>query len=293
MVETAAPLSGARVITSPSVHVADARGRRVRAAVAMIAPAVLGIVVIVSLLAPVLPLVPPAQQDLPSALQGMSGAHWLGTDQYGRDLLSRLIWGTRTSALAALTAAGVAGAVGVPLGLVAGYRKGWLDWLLGRLSDTVLTVPALVMLITLQAALQTSIWGEMVVLGLLFAPRVQRVVRTASAVVCSAPYVVAARLSGCRHRRVLLRYVMPNVKEQIVVQLSYLLGLAFVIETGISFLDIGVQAPDSSLGTLLAGGSPMMSVEPRLILVPAVVLTIVILCCNTVGDLLNREAADA
>jgi peptide/nickel transport system permease protein len=239
---------------------------------------------VLSVLAPLLPLQSPNAQDPAVSFGGFSADHWLGADQYGRDLLSRLVWGTRTSLAAALTAITVATVIGLPLGLLAGYRKDWSDLLLGRLADTVLTVPPLVMLITVQAALKTGIYGQMVVLGILFAPRVLRVVRSATVTVVEAPYVAAGRLSGCSHTRILWRYVLPNVREQVIVQVSYLLSIALVVETGISFLGIGVQPPGSSLGTLLTGGIAMLTARASVILIPAVVTVLLILSFNVLGD---------
>lgn len=259
---------------------------------ALIVIGFVGLALLFSILAPLLPLQDPNTQDLTSVLAGPSGDHWLGADQLGRDLLSRLVWGTRTSLFAAMTAIAVAAVVGIPLGLIAGYRKGWIDWFLGRFADVVLTVPALVMLITVQSSLKTGIYGQMVVLGILFAPRILRVVRSATDSVVAAPYMAAGRLSGCSHTRILWRYVMPNVREQVLVQISYLLGLALVVETGISFLGIGVQQPDSSLGTLLTGGTAMLASKPMVVLVPAAVLILLILALNMLGDLAVKGKSD-
>jgi peptide/nickel transport system permease protein len=279
----------ADVITSaaPLARRRRLEGRRLRLVRGPVAWTMLAVVLscaTLALLAPLLPLADPGEQDITASLGGFSGEHWLGTDQYGRDLLSRLIWGTRTSLVAAVIAVGVAAAVGIPLGLVAGYTKGWADWLLGRLADMTLTVPALVMLITVQAALQTGLNGQMVVLGLLFAPRVLRVVRSATVTVVEAPFVVAGRLAGCSHARILRKYILPNVREQVIVQVSYLLSIALVVETGISFLGIGVQAPDASLGSLLDGGIAMLVSRPEVILIPAGVTVLLILAFNILGD---------
>lgn len=267
--------------------VAAKRRRRVLPVRGPLAKAMLLLIlfwVIVSALAPVLPLAPPNTQSLSASLSGFTADHWLGTDQFGRDLLSRLVWGTRTSLSAAFTAVAVATAIGMPLGLLAGYRKDWSDLLLGRLADTVLTVPPLVMLITVQAALDTGIYGQMLVLGVVFAPRMLRVVRSATVTVVESPFVHAGRLSGCSHVRLLWRYVLPNVREQVIVQVSYLLSIALVVEAGLSFLGIGVESPGASLGTLVTGGIAMLAAAPAVILIPAAVTVLLILAFNILGD---------
>ncbi|TDB83599.1 ABC transporter permease, partial [Actinomadura sp. KC216] len=254
--------------------------------------AALGFVVLcllVTVLVPFLPVADPARQDVGRTLADISGDHWLGTDQLGRDLFSRLLWGVHTSMLAALTAIGVAAAIGVPTGLLAGYRGGWIDGITGRIADVVLTVPALILLLTVQAALRTGITGQMVTLGVIFAPRIYRVVRAETMRLAVSPFVTAGRMSGCSHTRIVWRYLLPGVRDQVAVQISYLLGLALVVEAGISFLGVGVQPPGASLGTLLTGASAMLASEPRVVLVPAVVITVLILCLNLLGDVEDRE----
>ncbi|MFI0370759.1 ABC transporter permease [Actinomadura sp. 1N219] len=254
--------------------------------------AALGFVVLcllVTVLVPFLPVADPSRQDVGRTLADMSGDHWLGTDQLGRDLFSRLLWGVHTSMLAALTALGVAAAVGVPTGLLAGYRGGWIDGITGRIADVVLTVPALILLLTVQAALRTGIQGQMVTLGVIFAPRIYRVVRAETMRLAVSPFVTAGRMSGCSHTRIVWRYLLPGVRDQVAVQISYLLGLALVVEAGISFLGVGVQPPGASLGTLLTGASAMLASEPRVVLVPAVVITLLILCLNLLGDVEDKE----
>jgi len=245
--------------------------------------------VVVTVLIPFLPVQDPDAQELTNTLGPLSADHWLGTDDLGRDLFSRLMWAVHTSLLAALTAVAVAVLIGLPLGLLAGYVGGWADAVLSRLADVVLTVPALILLLAAQTALDTGIQGQMVVLGVIFAPRILRVVRTQTLQVAAAPFVSAGRMSGCSHTRIVGRYLLPGVRAQLAVQASYLLGLSLVVEAGISFLGIGVRPPGSSLGTLLIGASSMLSTEPRVVLIPAVVLTLLILSLNVLGDQLTEE----
>lgn len=262
------------------------RPRRVGAWLAL---AYVVIAVAITVLVPFLPLTDPDAQELTNTLGPISGEHWLGTDDLGRDLFSRLLWAVHTSLIAALTAVAVAVAIGLPLGLLAGYVGGWTDMALARLADITLTVPALILLLAAQTALDTGIQGQMVVLGVIFAPRILRVVRTETLQVTTAPFVAAGRMSGCSHRRIIGRYLLPGVRAQLAVQTSYLLGLSLVVEAGISFLGIGVRPPGSSLGTLLIGASSLLSTEPRVVLIPAAVLTLLILSLNVLGDQLTQE----
>lgn len=244
--------------------------------------------VVITVVAPVLPIAAPNQQDLTNTLGPMTSSTWLGTDELGRDLFSRLMWGIHTSFLAGFTAVATALVIGLPLGLLAGYLGGWLDQVLSRFADVVLTVPALILLLAAQTALDTGIQGQMVVLGLILAPRIMRVVRVETLRLARSPFVTAGRMSGSSHARVLARYVLPGVRPQLAVQVSYLLGLALVVEAGISFLGIGVRPPDASLGTLLVGASALLSNEPRVVLIPAGVLTLTILSLNLLGDSLTQ-----
>ncbi|WP_122816092.1 ABC transporter permease [Nocardioides pantholopis] len=277
--------------TLPSVQPVGRTRSRVgrRPLVVVVAGSYVALAVLVTVLVPFLPIHGPNEQDLANTLAPITGSHWLGTDDLGRDLLSRLLWGVHTSFLAGLTAVGVAMLVGLPLGLLAGYLGGWVDQVLSRLADVVLAVPALILLLAAQTALDTGIQGQMAVLGGIFAPRVLRVVRAETMRLSRAPFVLAGRMSGCSHSRILGRYLMPGVRAQLVVQLSYLLGLAMVIEAGISFLGVGVKPPEASLGTLLIGASGLLSSEPRVVLVPAAVLTLLILSLNLFGDSLTEE----
>lgn len=282
---------------TPRADVASPRRSRIRAL--PLGPGswvALGFVLLcaaVSLLLPLLPPTDPTAQDTSAILATPSAEHWIGTDQLGRDLFSRLLWGLRTSMSAAFTAVAVATAIGVPLGLAAGYHRGWFDALTARTADTLLTVPALILLLTVQTALQTGIQGQMVALGVIFAPRIYRIVRTETIGLAHKPFMIAGRMSGCSTLRIALRYLLPGVRAQAVVQVSYLLGLALVIEAGISFLGVGVRPPDSSLGTLLTDAGTMLATAPRVVLVPAAVLTALILSLNLLGDTATKETQHA
>lgn len=238
----------------------------------------------VAVLAPWLPLQDPDAQDILHTLSGPSGSHLLGTDDVGRDVLARLIAGLNTSLGAAAVATLVASVLGVTAGLIGGYLGGWVDVVLSRISEVLLSVPALVLLLAVQSALHAGIHVTMAVLGALLTPQVYRVIRGSTIAIAKSTYVSAGRMSGCSHGRVITRYILPNIREQVAVQVSFQFGYALLVEAGISLIGIGVQPPAASLGTLLATAGTYMEMHPLLVLAPGVVLTILILAFNTLGD---------
>lgn len=250
---------------------------------------VLGLLVIVMILLPVLPLADPGAQSLADALKGPSSAHLLGTDDLGRDELSRLLFGARTTFAAALLAVGIAGVVGLPLGLMAGYFRGKADAVLSRIADAVMAVPPLILLLAAIAALGQGITKSMIILGLILSPRLFRVVRATTIGLSTAEFIEVGRMSGCSTLRILTRYVMPNIRPQVVVQLSILLGYAVLTEASISFLGLGVEAPAPSLGVLLKTSIEYLSSAPLLTLAPGVLITGFILACNLIGDAYTSE----
>ncbi len=285
------PAVGPDMPPEPPVGDPPPRRRRLKLSAGVIASGIfVAIAILITITVPILPLKDPNAQDLMNSLGPMSGSSWLGTDDLGRDLFSRLMWGIHTSMIAALIAVVVAVVLGLPTGLIAGFTGGWLDQILSRFSDVILTVPALILLLAAQTALNTGIRGQMIVLGLIFAPRIMRVVRAETVRLAASPFVTAGAMSGCSNSRLIFRYLLPGVRPQLAVQTSYLLGLSLVVEAGISFLGIGVKPPESSLGSLLIGASGLLSTEPRVILIPALVLTLLILALNVLGDALTKEA---
>ncbi|MBS1677742.1 MAG: ABC transporter permease [Actinobacteria bacterium] len=247
------------------------------------------IVFLIVLVAPILPIQDPNHQNLGSSLQGASAGHPLGTDQLGRDSLARLIWGTRTTILSSLLAVVIAVAIGLPTGIVAAYRRGVGDFVLGRMADLLLALPGLVLLLAAQATLAGGVYLSMAIFGVLLAPQLFRVIRSATLATVRAPYVQAGRLSGASHTRIVWRYIVPNVAEQLAVQVSFLFGFALLVETGLSFLGLGVQPPDPSLGTLVAEGTTLMGSNPMTLIVPGTLVTLLIASTNLVGDTLAEN----
>ncbi|MDI9894434.1 ABC transporter permease [Rhodococcus sp. IEGM 1381] len=231
----------------------------------------------------------PNAQSLRDSLQGPSLDHLLGTDNLGRDAAARLLEGTRTTTLAALTAVGVAIVIGLPLGLLSGYVRGGVDAVLARVADAVMAVPPLILLLAAIAALGTGVTKAMVILGVILAPRLFRVARGATIGLGNSGFLEVARMSGCSTPRILWRYVLPNVRSQVVVQICLLFSFGVLTEAGISFLGLGVQPPSASLGVLLRTSIEYLRDAPLLVIAPGVVITALILVCNLIGDRYTRS----
>lgn len=236
------------------------------------------------LAAPLLPLQDPARQFLGGALASPSPDHWLGTDELGRDSFARLVQGARTTFAAAATAVTITMLIGLPLGLIAGYFRRWIDAVLSRVADAVMAVPPLILLLAAIAAIGPGITKSMIVLGVVLAPRLFRVVRGSTIALTGSGFLEVGRMSGCPARRMLVRYILPNIRAQVIVQFSLLFGYAVLTEAGISFLGLGVQAPEASLGVLLKNSIEFLEVAPLLTIAPGVVITGLILACNLLGD---------
>ncbi|GAA5068037.1 ABC-type dipeptide/oligopeptide/nickel transport system permease subunit [Thermocatellispora tengchongensis] len=257
----------------------------------VLALAVLGALALVALLAPVIAPHDPVDQDLLHRLEGPSAAHWLGTDESGRDVLSRLLYGTRVSLGASLLAVAVAAGLGVPLGLLAGYLGGALDLALSRVADAVLSIPGLVLAIAIATALGPSLTNAMLAVGVVYAPGFYRVVRGSTITVRGQTYVHAAIVTGCSTWRIIGRHVLPNVGTPIIVKVFLTFGYAILAEAGLSFLGLGVQPPLASWGSMLKRAVRYLEQAPALVILPGLVILIAVLAFNTVGDGLRDALA--
>jgi len=258
------------------------RFRRQR--LAMIALAFLVVLSVVAALAPVLSPYDPAATDVPRQFTPPGGAFLMGSDDLGRDAFSRLLYGTRISLVAPLIALAVAIGLGVPFGMLAGYVGGWIDWLISRIADTFMSLPAIILAIALVAALGPSTVNAMVALGIVYAPRLLRVVRGAVLVVREETYIEAARSVGLSGPRIMGVHVLPNIVPPIIVQLSLMFGFAVLAEASLSFLGVGVQPPDASWGVLLRRGFVNLYEAPWLIVPPGIAIMLVVLSVQLIGD---------
>lgn len=252
---------------------------------------VLAGLLLAALLAPVLGLDNPLGQNLNDTKAGPSLAHLLGTDYYGRDVLSRLIWGGRSAYLGVLISLAVALVLGVPWGLAAGYWPRWTGAVLMRLADTLLAFPALVLAVVITGVLGPNLYTSMTSVGVVFAPVIARLTRVGVLEVREREFVLAARLSGCSKRVIMLRHVIPAALGPVVVQATIFAGLAFIIEGGLSFLGLGVQPPAPSWGGDLALAYQYILSSPGQVIAPGVLIAVVVLCVYRVGDALRAKLA--
>lgn len=258
-----------------------------KAATRSLAFAILGFFILVSLLAPVLPIADAYQMNMTQRFAPASFPELFGNDEYGRSVLSRLIWGTRTSLAIAMSSALIACVIGTALGIVAAYLRGFADMVIMRGADVLLCLPALLL-----AMLFVTIYGPgaaalVPILALVFVPNFIRVAYSAVLTIRSLEYVEAARALGASRTRIMLRTILPNVSAPVLVQLSLSTAAAVVLESGLSFLGLGVVPPDPSLGMMIGAARSSMMHAPMLLVWPCVVLTLLILTLNGVCDALR------
>ncbi len=261
------------------------RFRRQRGAVAALAFIV--IVVVCAVFAPWVAPKDPIDQDLSASLAGPSSEYWLGADRLGRDTLSRLIFGARFSLLAAVQAVLVATVLGVPIGIVAGLARGWVDAIASTIADAVLSIPAIVLALAIIGVLKPNLTNAMIAIGIVYAPRLFRVVRSAAISVREETYIEAARAGGVGTLTIARTHVLPNVASPLVVQVSLALGFAVLAEAGVSFLGLGVQPPDASWGVMLGQSTAELEDHPILVLAPGIAIMLAVLSFNVLGDGLN------
>lgn len=272
--------------TPPSGESPGRRFRRrfIKQRLASVAALVLLGLVAVSVLAPFLATHDPAAQSLSNRLQTFSRDHWFGTDDLGRDVYSRMLYAGRVSLVAAVQATLVGVVLGVPIGLIAGFFRGVIDTIASRVADAVMSIPALLLALAIVGILEPNLTSAMIAIGIVYAPRLFRVTRSAVMSVREETYVEAARSVGTPSSRIILGHVLPNVLSPLVVQISLSMGFAILFEASISFLGLGVQPPDSSWGSMLGRSTRFFDGSPHLVFVPGIAILVTVLAFNIVGD---------
>lgn len=316
MADAARPVPGARPVAAPRER-GRSLGRRAwerlrRNPVALLSLGYVVALLAIAVAAPWIAPYPPNRVDFAAITQGPSAAHWFGTDQLGRDVLSRLIHGTRVSMTVAFVAQTIILLIGVPIGLVSGYYGGRLDLIVQRVVDVLYAFPSLLFVIIVmtfvQANLRTAsgpvgellvrlnqgtggLLGVFVALGLVFWLTVARLVRAEVLKVKTQEYVDAARALGAGDVAIVRRHVLPNVLPPIIVATTLGLPSAIMIEAGLSFLGLGVAPPTPSWGLMIADAIPSLRAAPHMILAPGIALSLTLLAFNFLGDAV-RDALD-
>ncbi|MFN8633635.1 MAG: ABC transporter permease [Chloroflexota bacterium] len=257
--------------------------RALRSPRIVVSGAFLLLVGLVSLAAPVVAPYDPTQL-LAKPLMEPGGQYLLGSDDFGRDALSRLIYAGRVSLGVSVASVAIATVAGVWLGLLAGYFGGWIDTLIMRAMDLLLSFPTIVLAIAIVAMLGASMTNLILVVAVVYVPRFVRIVYGMTLGVRELEMIQAARVAGATDGRIILRHVLPNVLTPVLVQISLSLGYAILVETGLSFLGLGVQPPTPSWGNMVSAARSFMETNTWLLLAPAATVGLTILTLNTLGD---------
>lgn len=248
-------------------------------------------VLLVALLAGQLSPYDPVAQDSGAILAGPSGAHLLGADELGRDVLSRLIWGARPSLEAGAISVSLALLLGIPMGLLAGYFGKWVDQVLMRLADALWSFPGLVLALAVESILGTGLVNAMVAIGVVYAPVFARLVQAQTLSAKEEEYVTAARSVGAGSVRIMVKHIWPNLVAPVAVQASMMLGQAIIFEAALSFLGLGVPPPDPAWGSMLRTAYQYMQLDPWYSLFPGTAIFMTVLGFNLLGDGI-RQALD-
>jgi peptide/nickel transport system permease protein len=253
--------------------------------------ALVAFIILAALLTPLLPLPDPVRQDVGNRLAAWLPGSPLGRDEFGRDVLSRILWGARASLGVAFTSAAIAGVAGVALGLLAGWFRGAVEFVAVRIADVVLCFPPILLALLVVTILGPGMATLILVLSILYLPGFVRVTYAEVLSARSQDYIEAVRALGARTPRILLRSVLPNIAGPVLVQFSLAVAAAIVVESGLSFLGLGVVPPTPSWGLMIRGARTTMEQAPTLLLWPCLALTLTILAMNLLCDAV-RDSVD-
>jgi peptide/nickel transport system permease protein len=267
------------------------RKRLARRPFALLGFAVAAIFILAAIFAPWVAPYSASATDFNAVLAKPSWDHLLGTDELGRDILSRIIWGARASIQAGVLATCLAMAIGVPIGLVAGYYRGWIDPVISRVTDVVLAFPFLILAVGLAAIMGPSLLNATIALGVGAAPGFVRVARGETLALREEDYVRAAIANGAGDGTIIFRHIVPNMTSTLLVQATVTIPAAIIGEAVLSFLGLGVQPPTPSWGVMLADAQSYLSQAPRLAVYPGLAIFFCALAFNLLGDGL-RDALD-
>lgn len=250
----------------------------------------LGYLLCLALLAVLAPLIAPyspTDQNYDAMLSGPTAKHLLGTDDLGRDILSRLLYGAPVSLYASIMSVAIGLALGLPIGLCAGYFGGKVDLVFSRIVDTLLSFPGIVLAIGVTAALGIGLVHAMIAVGIVFSPEIARLIRSQTLVLKGELFVDAARGFGAGTTRILIRHILPNAIQPVIVQVTLLLAIALLVQASLSFLGLGAQPPSPSWGSMLADAYAHMEVAPGQMYPPGIAILLTALAFNALGESLR------
>jgi len=268
-----------------------ALARLIRRRGAMVGLGVVVFFIVLAIAAPWIAPYDPLATSWSAVRKAPSAAHYFGTDEIGRDVLARVIWGTRASLLAGVVSVSISLAIGVPIGLAAGYIGGWLDMLISRVTDAMLACPFLILAIALAAFLGPSLTNAMIAIGIAATPIFIRLTRAQVLAVKVEDYIEAARAVGNSHLRIALRHVFPNIVAPLIVQATLAIAAAVIAEASLSFLGLGQQPPAPSWGSMLKTAKNYIDNAPWMAVWPGLSIFLLVLSFNLLGDGL-RDALD-
>lgn len=252
---------------------------------------IISTILLLALIAPIIAPYDPNDFDVKAILLAPSTEHWMGTDGLGRDVLSRMLHGGRISLLVGLVAVGISTSIGILLGAIAGYNRGWVDTLIMRLVDVMLSIPSFFLILAVIAFLTPSIFNIMVVIGLTSWMGVTRLVRAEFLSLTDREFVMASRTLGASDARLIFKHLLPNSLTPIIVSAVLGIASAVLLESGLSFLGLGVQAPQASWGNILTDGKEYIQFAWWLSLFPGLAILLTVLGYNLLGEGL-RDALD-
>jgi peptide/nickel transport system permease protein len=240
-----------------------------------------------ALFAPFVAPYPPTNMNLGAALQPPSWSHWMGTDQLGRDVLSRIIWGARFSMMVVMSAVVLAGIIGTLLGVVAGYVGGLFDAIVMRFVDIQYSLPTIILAIVTISVFGSSTLNLILVITLTNWPRFARIVRGEAWSIRNREFVVLAELGGASTARIVWRHILPNLVPTLIVLFTLDIGMVILLEAALSFLGLGIQPPNPSWGTMISDGRGHMEESWWIMAAPGATLMLAVLCINIIGDRLR------
>lgn len=258
---------------------------------AMIGLGILGVLAILATVAPVVTPYDPVQQRLGDALQDPSSAHPFGTDYLGRDILARMLYGARLSLLIGFAAVAFGVAVGVPLGAVSGFYGKWVDLIVQRFVDLLLSFPGFLLALSLVAILGIGLTNVIIAVGVSSTPSFIRLTRASTLSIKELTYIEAARATGVRGGAIIFRHVLPNALAPVIVQATLSLGSAILLAAGLGFLGLGIQPPTPEWGSMLGEGRNYIFSNPNMVTFPGIAIFVAVLSFNLLGDGL-RDALD-